>query len=120
MIPDKWTEELVRGLPRKADYWIGDVVQDGPGNQWEIVDLAYSPSTDTFLYKVDRKDEPDYAEQGGWKTESEVPAVKTVEEADRPEPLAYEFEVDNPDPSEIDKRLDALEAAKRQSEGDNK
>lgn len=108
MRSDVWVEYLLRSLTGKAEYWKGDILEDGSGNRWKIVDLAYSPFSGTFKYKIEKVDRKPPFEDEGWNSTSEM-ALTVVQEADRPEPLSYDFDVDEID--EIDEKFQAIEDA---------
>jgi hypothetical protein len=61
-------EQLTKTLPQKAEYWEGDVLEDGPGNRWKVVDFAYSPLSGEFVYKIEKVERKPPYDHEGWNT----------------------------------------------------
>lgn len=112
MISLDWAEELTKALPRRAEYWPGDVIERVTGNHYEVVDIAYGPMSGTFLYEIEAVSDDTYNRE--WVTGDDLSA-QIVEEADRPEPLAVDRPFDPEDIDEVDEKLRAIERAQQQA-----
>lgn len=110
---------MIKALLRNAEYWIGDIIEDGIEQRWEITDIAHSPHTETLLYEIEQVAGADYTRKAGWYTEANLPCEKIIEESARPEPLSVDLAVDTADPDTVDEKLDLLEKAQREAGASN-
>jgi hypothetical protein len=111
MISQEWAEQLTKALPRRAEYWPDDVIERASTDRYEVVDIAYAPMSETFLYEIKPLSEDDYKRE--WVVGDNL-AARIVEEADRPEPLAVDTPFDPENIDEIDEKLAAFERAQQQ------
>lgn len=111
MISLDWAEQLTKALPRRAEYWPGDVIERASTDRYEVVDIAYAPMTGTFLYEIESLPEDHYKRE--WIVGDNL-AARIVEEADRPEPLTVDAPFDPENTDEIDERLEAFQRAHQQ------
>jgi hypothetical protein len=116
MISLDWAEQLTKALPRRAEYWPGDVIERASTDRYEVVDIAYSPQSDTFLYEIESLPEDSYRHE--WIVDDDLVA-DIVEKADRPEPLSVDTPFDPENIDEIDKKLRAFERAQQRAAEEN-
>lgn len=112
MISREWAEQLTKSLPRRAEYWPGDVIERASGDQYEVVDIAYAPKSDTFLYQIESQPEDYYNCE--WIVGTELSA-QIISETDRPEPLSVDTSFDPEEIDDIDKQLQVFEDAQKRA-----
>jgi len=110
MISLEWAEQLTKALPRRAEYWPGDVIERPSEDLYEVIDIAYAPQSGTFLYEIEAL--PDDYYKCEWIEESDL-AARIVEEADRPEPLSVDTPFDPDDVDDVEEKLRAIERAQQ-------